>query len=95
MMKKESRERNFSAFLFLFSIKIIIFAHDFASTVISAKKSRSISSQKTDAMLQPTCISFIKLTTKWTIITRRTIMNCRRGDSAFRKQPPRIKNGKG
>ena len=34
-MKKESRERNFSAFLFLFSIKIITFAGDLARTVKS------------------------------------------------------------
>ena len=31
--EKESRERNFSAFLFLFSIKIITFAGDLARTV--------------------------------------------------------------
>jgi len=37
MMKKESRERNFSAFLFLFSIKIITFASDLARTVKSDK----------------------------------------------------------
>ena len=35
MMKKESRERKFSAFLFLFSIKIITFADDLARTVKS------------------------------------------------------------
>ena len=33
MMKKESRGRNFSALLFLFSIKIITFAGDLARTV--------------------------------------------------------------
>ena len=36
-MKKESRERKFSAFLFLFSIKIITFAGDLARTVKSDK----------------------------------------------------------
>ena len=35
MMKKESLERKFSAFLFLVSIKIITFAGDLARTVKS------------------------------------------------------------
>ena len=48
-MKKESRERNFSAFLFLFSIKIITFAGDLARTVKSDKN-----------RMQKTCRCFIK-----------------------------------
>ena len=66
MMKKESRERKFSAFLFLFSIKIITFAGDLARTV----KLRRTEYRKA-------CRCFIKKQPKWTIITRRTITNCK------------------